>query len=318
MNNNVVEPGEPWVSFCMSTRRRPEFLLGTLRSIRCQSFPDFEVIICDNDPAGSAKPVVERLQDPRFRYYCNERDLGMIASFNRSLAKARGKYVVMITDDDPIYPEMLQTLKDLAESNPGLGAYSGGCDVLHTNPAIAKLTLHKVGSNSCLAQMPLDSVRTFSSADFPHAFFSGEVDMYLLWSVGMVRREIAQSVGIPDYGSPYMGDFAYTAAILSAGGCAIINRSLGCQTVHDHNFGRKECGELKSAALGFNQFIARQFSQRPDWPQLRPKVENFVGRWVVLHSVFLRQYFKSRCITDHDLPSILKELFRLPYVRKFR
>src|SRR5438128_4067503 len=97
----------PWVSFCMTTRRRPDFLLKTLRSIQRQTFQELEVIVSDNDTAGSAKAVVDGLNDPRFRYYRNEEDLGMNASFNRSLAKARGEFVVMITDDDPVYPEML-------------------------------------------------------------------------------------------------------------------------------------------------------------------------------------------------------------------
>src|SRR6266436_6569976 len=105
---NQTTEATPWVSFCMTTRRRPDFLIKTLRSIQRQTVENLEVIVSDNDPAGSARAVVEGLNDSRFRYFCNEEDLGMNASFNRSLAKARGEYVVMITDDDPVYPEMLE------------------------------------------------------------------------------------------------------------------------------------------------------------------------------------------------------------------
>ncbi|MDB6020767.1 MAG: glycosyltransferase [Pedosphaera sp.] len=303
----------------MTTRRRPDFLIKTLRSIQRQSIADFEVIVSDNDTAGSGGPVVASLNDSRFRHYVNEQDLGMNASFNRSLAKAQGEFVVMITDDDPIYPDMLETLKDISGKHPGYGAYFGGCDVLQMNPVIAKLVLHKVGTNSCLAPLRLDTVRTYTREQFPHAFFNGELDMYTLWSVGMVKREIAQEVGgLPNYGSPYLGDFAYIVSVCSDEGCVIINRALGCQTVHDFNFGRKECDQLKTAAVGFNDYIEKRFGKRPDWPELKPKVEKFVGNWVILHSLFLRQYFKQLNITDHNLDAILKELFRIPYIRRLR
>jgi glycosyltransferase involved in cell wall biosynthesis len=310
----------PWVSFCMTTRRRPDFLIKTLRSIQRQTVANFEVIVSDNDVAGSGRPVVEGLKDSRFHYYCNEADLGMNASFNRSLAKAKGDFVVMITDDDPVYPEMLEILKGLSEKYPGLGAYSGGCDVVQTNPTLAKFTLHRVGNNSCLAPIPLGTVRTFSAETFPHAFFGGELEMYLFMSVGMVRREIAQSVGgMPDYGSPYLGDFAFTAATFSRAGCAIINQAVGVQTVHDFNFGRKECGEMKTAALGFTECMTKEFSNRPDWPRLKAKVEKFVGQWMVLHSLFLKQYFTEyKKNGDESLRAILNELFEIPYVRRFR
>jgi glycosyltransferase involved in cell wall biosynthesis len=303
----------------MTTRRRPDFLLKTLGSLQRQTVTDFEGIISDNDPAGSGGPVVEGLKDPRFRYYRNEEDLGMNASFNRSLAKARGQFVVMITDDDPIYPEMLETLRGLSVKHPGLGAYYGGCDVLQLNPSIAKFTLHRVGTNSTLAPLPYGTIRAYTSETYPHAFFAGELEMYTLWSVGMVKREIAQEIGgLPNYGSPYLGDFAYIVSACSHSGCAVINQSLGCQTIHDFNFGRKECGEMKTAAVGFTDCITKRFASRPDWTQLKPKVEKFVGQWIVLHSLFLKQYFKEFKVEDHDLDTVLPELFKIPYVRRFR
>jgi hypothetical protein len=88
--------------------------------------------------------------------------------------------------------------------------------------------------------------------------------------------------------------------------------------VHDFNFGRKECGQLKTALLGFVGCIEKQFSQRSDWPSLKPKVEKFAGQWMLLHCVFLRQYFKHLKIEDHDLKKTLRELMTVPFVRRLR
>ncbi len=298
----------------MTTRRRPDFLVKTLRAIQRQSVTDFEVIISDNDIAASGRAVVEGLKDARFQYYCNETDVGMLTSFNRSLAKARGKFVVMITDDDPIYPEMLEILKELSEKHPGYGCYFGGADMFHLNPDIAKITLHKVGANSCLAPLPYGTVRIYSAEAFPHAFFTGEIGIYMLWSVGITRRDIAQTICVPDYGSPYMGDLAYTVATCSQAGCVAINTSVGCQTVHDFNFGRKECGQLNTAAVGFIGWIEKWIGTRNDWLALKPKVEKFVSQWVILHCVFLREYFKHTKQDDSELKATLREIYKIPFI----
>jgi len=316
--SDIANSSVPWVSFCMTTRRRPDFLVKTLKAIQRQSFSDFEVIVSDNDTAGSGRAVVEGLNDSRFRYYCNESDLGMNSSFNRSLAKARGEYVVMITDDDPIYPEMLEILRDLTQKHPGYGCYFGGADVLQLNPDIAKLTLHKVGTNSCLAPLPHGTIRTYTAETFPHAFLGGEIGIYMLWSVGMTRRDIAQSVGLPDYGSPYLGDFVYTLTTCARAGVVISNQSVGCQTVHDFNFGRTECGQLKTALLGFVDTITERFSKRTDWPALKPKLEKFAGQWIILHSVFLRQYLKQLKMDDREFKTVLREIFKIPFMKGTR
>jgi len=192
---------QPWVSFCMTTYKRPEFLKQQLESIAKQTFPDFQIIVSDNDPEASGRKVVEELDDPRILYFLNETNLGMVKSFNRSLSKAQTEWVVMITDDDPVYPDMLQTLYDLSISHPGYGMYMGGCDILCSNPVVARSSRLKVGTNSCLADLAIGTIREYSGRDFPFAYFRGEIGGHLLWSTGIVRRDIALSIGgMPDFG----------------------------------------------------------------------------------------------------------------------
>ena len=91
-------PGKgPWVSFCMSTYKRPLFLAAQIKSLLQQTFTDFEIIISDNDPDAGAKAVAESFNDKRVFYYHNSQNLGMVKSFNSSLAKSAGEFVVMVT-----------------------------------------------------------------------------------------------------------------------------------------------------------------------------------------------------------------------------
>ena len=73
----------------------------------------------------------------------------------------------MITDDDPVYPEMLETLHGLSINYPGYGIYYGGCDIMCMNPEVARSSRAKVGTNSCLANLPIGTVRTYPGKEFP-------------------------------------------------------------------------------------------------------------------------------------------------------
>src|SRR5580658_7777906 len=106
---------QPLVSFCLTTFKRKEFLRSTLDSIARQTYGNFEVVVSDNDTEESGREVVEGRQDSRFRYFANGVNLGMKKSFNQSLHRSTGEYIVMIADDDPVYPEMLETLVKLLE-----------------------------------------------------------------------------------------------------------------------------------------------------------------------------------------------------------
>ena len=44
--NNVA----PWATFCMTTYKRPEFLMEQIQTILKQTFTSFHIIISDNDP----------------------------------------------------------------------------------------------------------------------------------------------------------------------------------------------------------------------------------------------------------------------------
>ncbi|MFL5808244.1 MAG: glycosyltransferase family 2 protein, partial [Flavisolibacter sp.] len=127
---------KPKVSFCFTTYKRYEYLRSTLESVQRQTVSDFEVIVSDNDPEQSGRAIVESF-DSRFKYFPNEQNLGMKKSFNRSLDRSCGEFIVMIADDDPVYPDMLETLLQLTGKYPGHGMYLGGCNWFCTDPDLA-------------------------------------------------------------------------------------------------------------------------------------------------------------------------------------
>ncbi len=311
---------KPFVSFCFSTFKRPAFLHSTLQSILSQTFDDYEVIVSDNDIAQSGKAVVESFNDPRFKYFANEENLGMKKSFNRSLERSSGEYIVMIADDDPVYPNMLQTLFDLHNEYPGYGMYLGGCDWFCLSHEVGKLYNFKVGTNSCLSNNhDIDFKQAFSPDEFLKQLFSFGIFPHYLWSTGIVKRDILVKMGgVPEYGTPFLGDYAYMSTVGSHSGCVIINRALGCQTLHNENFGRNQNEQIAIAAKQFPVYLESKASHLSEWDDIKKRMLRFTALWTITHMAFLHSYYKKTGVVDRSLKTAEKEVFEIDYIKKYR
>lgn len=310
----------PFVSFCFTTYKRPCTLIETVKSILLQSFTDYEVIISDNDPEQSGKKITEVITDPRVKYFANNENLGMKKSFNKSLERSSGEYIVMIADDDPVYPEMLETLIKLYKDYPGYGVYTGACNWFCTNVEIAKLFNIKVGANSYLANLDVDTVRTFTANEFLIDFFNFKILPNYLWSTAMVKREILiEKGGVPDYGTAFLGDYAYLSIMASHSGCVVINRALGHQTIHNENFGRAQNEQIKTACVNFVDYVSKRINHLKDWAVIEQHMKRFVALWAFSHMAFLHGYFKKNA--PQEMKGFLvaeKEVFDVPFIKPLK
>lgn len=305
----------PWVSFCMSTFKRPVFLKETLQAILQQRFTDFEVIVSDNDPERSAETVVKEISDSRVHYFSNGENLGMISSFNKSIERSGADFVVMITDDDPVYPGLLETFYKLHTDHPGYGMYLGGCDWFCLHPEVAELYKLRIGTNSCLSNdHAFGHTMSFTADDFLQSFFTLKLFPHYLWSTCMVSRDILLKMGgVPDYGTPFLGDYAYLGVLSSYSGCVIINKALGCQTMHNQNFGRNQNEQIVVAAKEFPVFIEKHINHLKTWPVIREQMLRFTAMWLVSHMAFLYHYTDAA-----NLKTAEREVFAIGYMKKYK
>jgi glycosyltransferase involved in cell wall biosynthesis len=311
---------KPFVSFCFSTFNRPVFLKSTLTQLMMQTFKDFEVIISDNDPEESGRTIASSMNDSRIRYFANGENLGMKKSYNKSLERSSGEFIVMIADDDPVYPDMLSTLHGLQQSHPGFGMYMGGCDWYCMDHKLGKLYNLKVGTNSCLSNdHNIGDILVFNPSEFIKKIFSFSIFPHYLWSTCMVKREIlVQLGGVPEYGTAFLGDYAYMAISSSVSGCVVINKSLGCQTLHDENFGRNQSDQVGIAVKNFPLFLKNKISHLPEWPDIEKNIRQFVGLWAVSHLSFLYKYSGKVGRVENNFTLVEKDVFNDVFARKFK
>jgi glycosyltransferase involved in cell wall biosynthesis len=315
--NNAI----PWVSYCMSTYRRPELLKKSLSLIGTQAFRDFEVVISDNDPECSAEPVVRALGDSRFKYFSNHSNLGMVRSFNKSIERAKGEFIVMITDDDPVYPEMLEVLHDLYKRNPGYGIYFGSHNTMYEGVLQARMAKARLGINSGLVQdWELGTVRTYGPADFLFAFLRGEQGG-LLWSTGIVRRDIALEVGgFPDYGTPHMADNSFLLLSGSRAGAVFVNIALGYRAIHTDNYSYSAANydKIYHAPEGCYRWTTERLPAELDTPELRYALDHFIGRDMTVYVITIKKMLIALGIRNPDFELFRRKFFRLRWMRGWR
>lgn len=309
----------PKISFCFTTFKRHDYLKSTLESVKKQTFSDFEVIVSDNDPDQSGRETVESF-DQRFKYFPNNENLGMKKSFNRSLDRSSGEFIVMIADDDPVYPDMLETLINLSERYPNHGMYLGGCNWFCTEPDLADFYNCKVGVNSCLAHKKHEQIDEFNANDFLLNFYNFKIFPNYLWSTAIVKKDVLlQQGGVPDYGTAFLGDYAYMSVVGAHSGCVVINKALGHQTLHKQNFGRNQNEQLLILGNSFTDYVSQRLNHLKDWSIIEKRMQHFVAVWLVRHLGFLKAYSSSTNDKENiaDLNKIEKTIFT-SFLKKYK
>ena len=96
------------VSIVIPTHNRAHLVGRAVKSVMGQTFPDFELIVVDDDSGDDTKAVVNGFRDKRIRYLRHGSNLGAPAARNTGISNAQGEYIGLLDDDDEWYPQKLE------------------------------------------------------------------------------------------------------------------------------------------------------------------------------------------------------------------
>jgi glycosyltransferase involved in cell wall biosynthesis len=118
-------PSLPLLSVCIPAYNRPVWLQRALQSVinlNPQYCSEVEIVVSDDSTDPTCGEVARHLLaswQGVGKYTANNPSLGMAENWNRAIAQARGKYVIVLHDDDFFLPRgietLLNTLKSLQE-----------------------------------------------------------------------------------------------------------------------------------------------------------------------------------------------------------
>lgn len=94
--------GEDLVSIITPTYNCGQFISETIRSVKAQSYTNWELIIYDDCSTDATETVVSSFlkEDSRIQYYRNDKNSGAAITRNNALRKAKGHWIAFLDSDD--------------------------------------------------------------------------------------------------------------------------------------------------------------------------------------------------------------------------
>jgi len=114
----------PFFTVGIPTCNRAPFLHEAIPSVLGQTFLDFELIIADNHSNDNTPDVVESFKDSRIRYVRHDKNHGAKFNFNYIAKEARGRYFVLLQDDDLLCKTFLERAHQCLSKDDSLVMYA--------------------------------------------------------------------------------------------------------------------------------------------------------------------------------------------------
>jgi len=105
---------------------KAKFLKAAIDSIINQTYTDFELIIINDASPEDLDTIVAGYHDNRIRYYKNKQNIGgkdLVAQWNYSITYAKGKYIILASDDDEYSLQYLEKMDIMVNKYPTVNVF---------------------------------------------------------------------------------------------------------------------------------------------------------------------------------------------------
>jgi glycosyltransferase involved in cell wall biosynthesis len=115
----------PRVTVVIPTYNAAHWLPQAVGSVLAQQFRDFELLVLDNASTDDTAAVMQRYDDARIDYRCNETNLGLAGNVHLGCREARGEFLIVLGADDRLLPRFLETAVAFLDAEPGASLVHG-------------------------------------------------------------------------------------------------------------------------------------------------------------------------------------------------
>jgi glycosyltransferase involved in cell wall biosynthesis len=119
---------EPFVSIVTPLYNTEKYLAECIESVLAQTYNNWEYVIVNNCSTDKSFEIAQSYakKDKRVRIHNNEKFLEIIPNWNHALSQISplSVYCKIVHADDWLYPECVERMVKLAESNPSIGIVS--------------------------------------------------------------------------------------------------------------------------------------------------------------------------------------------------
>jgi glycosyltransferase involved in cell wall biosynthesis len=149
-NTKKIIPGAthtgPLVSVTMTTYNRAGYIEEAIRSVRAQTYQDWELVVVDDGSNDDTQARVEAFADTRIRYIRHERNKGIYQTRTDAVTASQGVYIAVLDSDDVWSdPTKLAAQVAFLEAHPG-------CAIVGTFIKLIDGTGKEIGQDSYLTE----------------------------------------------------------------------------------------------------------------------------------------------------------------------
>jgi glycosyltransferase involved in cell wall biosynthesis len=120
----------PLFSVIIPLYNKEKYIQQTVESVLQQTFVDFELLIVNDESTDESVAVVSQISDHRIHLIENSKNLGLSATRNHGISKAKGTIIALLDADDVWLPNFLETIQNLHNTFPEAAMY--GTDYVQT------------------------------------------------------------------------------------------------------------------------------------------------------------------------------------------
>jgi glycosyltransferase involved in cell wall biosynthesis len=147
-----------------------------------QTFADFDVIVADNASTDGTARVTSSFEDLRVHYVRRSENLGSQENINRLLDSITTEYVLILPDDDVLYPEHLAATVLALDEYPTAGFVDTAFDMIDEDGRVQLASTRRFSSKS---ELELEDRRDFRARAMGDAW-------PVHFSTALMRTEAAQ------------------------------------------------------------------------------------------------------------------------------
>jgi glycosyltransferase involved in cell wall biosynthesis len=122
-------PAAPTVSVIMPVYNAGRYLIDAVRSIRDQTYKDWELILIDDGSTDGSVDSLPYLNDPRV-VLLRQSNRGKPAAMNRALEHVRGEFYASQDADDLSFPERLEKQVAFLRAHPAVAGVLTGSELI--------------------------------------------------------------------------------------------------------------------------------------------------------------------------------------------
>jgi len=118
------------VSVIMPAYNASAYINDAIQSVLNQSYPHFELLICDDGSKDNTIEVINSFSDNRIKLYKNQKNLGNLKTTNRLFQQCNGEYIVIQDADDYSHFNRFELLLSEFRLDSELGVVGSNYEVI--------------------------------------------------------------------------------------------------------------------------------------------------------------------------------------------